>query len=70
MNQIPAGKNKRHAERQLRGIFDVRPEDKDYEDIALNARRKLARPLSPAMQCTTSQQGTQCTETRVETLRV
>ena len=45
---------KKDAARELSGIFDVPPEDESYEDTVRNATKKLQRPASPAMPCTTS----------------
>ena len=37
--------------RKLRGIYFVHPDDKEYSEILKNARRKLERPMAPAMPC-------------------
>ena len=47
-------KNQRDAPPELRNIFGVPLEDESSEDIVANPRRKLGRPASPAMSCTTS----------------
>ena len=37
--------------RKLRGIYFIDPDDEEYKDTLKNARRKLERPLAPAMPC-------------------
>ena len=37
--------------RKLRGIYFIDPDDKEYSEILKNARRKLERPMAPAMPC-------------------
>ena len=37
--------------RRLRGIYFVDPEDMEFKEIILNARRKLETPTAPAMPC-------------------
>ena len=37
--------------RKLRGIYFIDPDDKEFSEILKNARRKLERPMAPAMQC-------------------
>ena len=39
--------------RRLRGIFFIDPEDKEFKETIRNARRKLERPMAPAMPCKT-----------------
>ena len=38
--------------RRLRGIYLIDPGDKEYSEILKSARRKLERPVAPAMPCT------------------
>ena len=37
--------------RQLRGIYFIDPEDKEFEETIKNARKKLETPVAPAMPC-------------------
>ena len=37
--------------RQLRGIYFIDPEDKEFEDTIKNARKKLETSVAPAMPC-------------------
>ena len=37
--------------RRLRGIYFIDPDDQDYNKILRHARRKLERPMDPAMPC-------------------
>ena len=37
--------------RQLRGIYFIDPEDKEFKETIKNARKKLETPLPPAMPC-------------------
>ena len=37
--------------RRLRGIYFIGPDDEEYTKILKNARRKLERPMAPAMPC-------------------
>ena len=37
--------------RRQRGIYFIDPDDEEYKDILKNARRKLERPMAPAMPC-------------------
>ena len=39
--------------RRLRGIYFNDPEDKEFKETIKNARRKLERPMAPAMPCKT-----------------
>ena len=41
--------------RQLRGIFNMRPDDADHEDTE-NARKELQKKKSPAMPCVARQE--------------
>ena len=42
---------------QLRGIYFIDPEDKEFKETIKNARRKLETPMAPAMPCKTSKKG-------------
>ena len=37
--------------RKLKGIHFIDPDDREYSEILKNARRKLERPMAPAMPC-------------------
>ena len=37
--------------RKLEGIYFSDPDDRKYSDILRNARRKMQRPMAPAMPC-------------------
>ena len=37
--------------RKLRGIHFIDPEDKEFKEIMKNARKKLEKPIAPAMPC-------------------
>ena len=37
--------------RKLRGIYFIDPEDKEFKETIKNARKKLERPVAPAMPC-------------------
>ena len=39
--------------RRLRGTYFIDPEDKEFKETNRNARRKLERPIAPAMPCKT-----------------
>ena len=38
-------------ERNLRGIYSIDPEDKEFKETIKNARKKLETPIAPAMPC-------------------
>ena len=40
--------------RKLRGIYFIDPEDKEFKETIMNARKKLETPMAPAMPCKTS----------------
>ena len=40
--------------RKLRGFYFIDPEDKEFKETILNARKKLETPMAPAMPCKTS----------------
>ena len=40
--------------RRLRGIYFIDPEDKEVKETIQNARKKLVKPMAPAMSCKTS----------------
>ena len=40
--------------RKLRGIYFIDPEDKEFKETIINARKKLETPVAPAMPCETS----------------
>ena len=40
--------------RRLRGIYFIDPEDKEFKETIKNARKKLVKPMAPAMPCKTS----------------
>ena len=37
--------------RKLRGIYFIDPEDKEFKETIMNARKKLETPVAPAMPC-------------------
>ena len=37
--------------RRLRGSYFIDPDDQDYKETLKNVRRKLERPMAPAMPC-------------------
>ena len=37
--------------RELKGIYFIDPDDREYSEILKNARRKLERPVAPSMPC-------------------
>ena len=37
--------------RELRGIYFIDPEDKEFKETIKNARKKLETPVAPAMPC-------------------
>ena len=47
-------KPKLHNARRLRGICFIDPEDKELKETIKNARKKLEKPMAPAMPCKTS----------------
>ena len=40
--------------RKLRGIYFIDPEDKEFKETIINARKKLETPVAPVMPCKTS----------------
>ena len=46
--------------RQLRGIYFIDPEDKEFKETIKNARKKLETPMAPAMLCKTSKKSNNC----------
>ena len=44
-------KPKLDTARRLRGIYFRDPDDEEYKEIFKNARRKMERPMTPAMPC-------------------
>ena len=47
----PKEKPKLDNARKLTGIYFIDPDDKEHSEIIKNARRKLERPMAPAMPC-------------------
>ena len=43
--------------RNLRGIYFIDPEDKEFKKATKNARQKLETPMAPAMLCKASKKG-------------
>ena len=43
----------RLTRRQLRGIYFINPEDKEFKETIKNARKKLETPMAPALPCKT-----------------
>ena len=43
--------------RELRGIYFIDPEDKEFKETIKNARKKLETAMAPAMPCKTSKKG-------------
>ena len=50
-NRNAKEKPKLDTARRLAGIYFIDPNDKEYEDTLKNPRRKLERPVAPAMPC-------------------
>ena len=44
--------------RKLRGIYVIDPDDKEYSETLKITRRKLERPMVPAMPCKRNQSST------------
>ena len=47
-------KNPKHNARKLRGIYFIDPEDKEFKETIMNARKKLEMPMALALPCKTS----------------
>ena len=60
----------RDAARELEDIFDVLPEDEDYEDIERNVNGKLETPAFVAMPCNHITASRSVYRMRAKTLRV
>ena len=43
--------------RNLRGIYFIDPEDKEFKETIKNVRKKLETPMAPAMPCKASKKG-------------
>ena len=54
-NRNAKEKPKLDTARRLTGIYFIDPNDKEYEDTLQNPRRKLERPVAPAMPCKRNQ---------------
>ena len=52
--------------RKLRGIYFIDPDDKEYSEIIKNTRRKLERPMAPAMPCKRDRQQSSVGKNNVE----
>ena len=59
-----------NAARELGTIFDVCPEYEDFENTVRNARKKLQRPVSPAMPCGSSLKAGEENATRVNSINL
>ena len=59
-------KTKLDNARKLRGIYFIDPDDEEYSEIIKNARRKLERPVAPAMPCKRDKQHSRIVKTKVE----
>ena len=52
--------------RKLRGIYFIDPDDKENSEIVKNTRRKLERPMAPAMPCKRDRQQSSVVKTNEE----
>ena len=52
--------------RKLIGIYFIDPDDTECSEIIKNARRKVERPMAPAMPCKRDEQLSSIVKTNVE----
>ena len=56
--RIEKNRNGLDNARRLRGIYFIDHDDEEHKETLKNARRKLERPMAPAMPCKESPKGT------------